>query len=276
MATVGALFAPLVKKDAPEAVAPSPPAPTATLPIPESAPPSAAALLQDSKKAFGQQRWADALLLAQRAAALMPGSKEVAEFRRAIVAEHQNQSTLQTLKRSLDLEDYRAVIRGANGIPQGSVYRDRAMALAEAARANLVVQHLTSAEKSRSEGDCRAAQKQAEAALNLEAGNPTAQALISACARAAGVAERTRPRPAPPPRAAPPPPPAPPPAVARRVRVAAAVPPASPVASRRAVDREREADRPSAPAAPALAPPSPDRPSRRPIDPNNPYAGDLP
>ena len=195
-----------------------------------------------------------------RAAALAPGSKEVEDLRRAILAEHQNESTLQTLKRALDLEDYRAVLRGASGFPRGSVYRERAQALAEAARANLVVQHLNAGERWRNQGDCRAANREAESALRLEAGNPAAQALIAACPRMAmarpgfGRSQRLAVRNQP---------------LAAARNQPLADPPEPP--ARRIVARE-----PVEAPPPALLGPPPERPNRRPIDPNNPYAGDLP
>jgi pSer/pThr/pTyr-binding forkhead associated (FHA) protein len=248
MVIVGALFAPLLRRDAARPAAPVVAVPSR--PVPPVAAPSGPALLAEARKAYRQQRWSEALLTAERAVPLLPGSRELQDLRRAIVAEHQNQSTLQTLSRALDLEDYRAVLRGAATIPLGSVYRERAVALSEAARANLVVQHLTAGERSRAEGDCGAAQKQAESALALEAQNPGALALIASCEQAAVVI-----RPAP-----------------RRVRVAAIAAPPVDQAPRKIVQRQIEA-------APAVAPipaQPPERGSRRPIDPNNPYAADLP
>ncbi len=267
MATAGALFAPLMREGAPDAAPevshPAGPVPSASPALPAPAAPAplvpAGDPLADAKKAFAQRRWSDALNIVQRDAARMPGSSELQRLRRAIVAEHENESTLQGLKRALDFEDYPSVLRASASIPEGSVYRDRAQALAEAARTHLVVQHVTAGERSRGEGDCRTAEQEARAALVLDPSNPTAASLLAVCAQA----------------------PAP-----RRTRLAAALapagePPRRPAEALLQRASERSGDRAVVrapfvrPAASMLTQPPP-RPPRRPIDPRNPYAADLP
>lgn len=180
-----------------EPVAPSPPsAPAglaATPPTSPEAPATAAppkparpnvettALLAQAKAAAQQEKWTEALDAAEKAASLAPGLAEAEELRKAIAVERQNAGQFQILQKAAHGKNYEAVLTAFSAIPVGSVYKDRAKPLQQAATTKVVAKHIAMAEKARSAGNCADARREAEAALELEAGNKAAQAVIDRC-----------------------------------------------------------------------------------------------
>jgi pSer/pThr/pTyr-binding forkhead associated (FHA) protein len=160
---------------------PAAPTPQATAPTPASE--SAAALLAQAREAFRLRKWSDALMYETRAAALAPGSAEAAGLRRAIEAEQQNAAAVASLERALSRKDYPVVLDGASKIGGSSVYRDRALGLAQSARQALIDDHLATAGKRASQGNCGRARKEAEAVLALAPDNATANDILDHCGR---------------------------------------------------------------------------------------------
>jgi hypothetical protein len=184
----------LTSEDGRDKTTTAPPAPTAAATLSDSA----AALLTQAKEAYKAQRWNEALLLVARAAAVSPGLPEADELRHAIEGEQQNAVKLEALQRSIDNKDYAAALNGAAGIPDRSVYKDKAKALEREGRNKLIAQHLAAAEKRRSDGNCAEARRHAELVLTLEANNQPAQEVITRCTRVASVSRPPAPtKPAP-------------------------------------------------------------------------------
>ena len=209
-------------------------------------------LLEQARAAYSKGRWEDTLLLLTRATVLSPGLKDAESLRRATLAERKNQAAIQAAERALDLENYGLVLEQVASVSAQSAYRDRASVLGAAARANLVAQHLSTAQGRQAAGDCRVAAKEAQAALALEPDNPTAKELLARCPRA--MASRA--------------------SASGGGRKLAAVSRAAPKP-----DPVPEARRVLVGTSDGVLPPifsSPlEKSSRRPIEPSNPYAGDL-
>jgi pSer/pThr/pTyr-binding forkhead associated (FHA) protein len=144
---------------------------------------SPGSLLYQAQTAYSKGRWADTLLLLARVSAMSPGLAEAENLKRATLAERKNQASIEAAERALDLENYGLVLEQVASVSAQSAYRDRAQVLGAAARANLVAQHLSSAQSRQAAGDCRMAVKEAEAALALERDNPTAKELLARCPR---------------------------------------------------------------------------------------------
>jgi hypothetical protein len=217
---------------------------------------SPSALLQQAQAAFEKGRWSDTLLLLARVSALSPGLTEVENLRRATLAERKNQAAIEAAERALDLENYGLVLEHVAVVSRDSAYRDRAQVLVAAARANLVAQHLATAQSRQAAGNCRLAQKEAEAALALEPDNPTAKEVLVRCPRAIA-------RPSPTAQNAP----------ARPRKLLAASPTAKPEPA--AEPRRTLAGTSDGVLPPIFASPPVEKSGRRPIEAANPYAGDL-
>ncbi len=153
--------------------------------LPKGAPgvESVSSLMDQAQSAFNRGRWADTLLLLARVSAMSPGLAQAENLRRATLAERKHQASIEAAERALDLENYGLVLEQVAAVPAQSAYRDRAQVLGAAARANLVAQHLSTAQSRQAAGDCRVTQKEAEAALALEPDNPTAKELMARCPR---------------------------------------------------------------------------------------------
>ena len=264
MVTAGVLFAPLVKelhRSPGQAGATGAGSPGET----------ADTLLDELESAIPRQQWADALLLQARLAAVAPSSPRSEELGRKIRNERENSAALEAAERALALQDYATVLSRAGAVGASSVYRDRGRVLVQTARLNLVAQHLRAAQSRQNEGDCSQARKEAAKALALESDNPTGKEILTRCARVAmGQPPKVRPArllaAARPSRAIPPPP------------VRALAPTPTPARVQAPPTRSPSVKPPVVTAAPAAAISSqpPPRPSRRVIDSNNPYSGDLP
>jgi pSer/pThr/pTyr-binding forkhead associated (FHA) protein/tetratricopeptide (TPR) repeat protein len=169
---------------------------TSTPAAPSGLTDSAATLLQHAKDAYRAQKWADALVLVARAAAIAPGLPEAEELRHSIEAEQQNASRLEVLQKAIDTKDYASSLNGAAVISDGSVYKARARTLEHEGRGKLIAQHLANAEKRRAEGNCTEARRHAELVLTLETDNQPAQDVLARCTRIANVTRAPPPAPA--------------------------------------------------------------------------------
>jgi pSer/pThr/pTyr-binding forkhead associated (FHA) protein len=148
---------------------------------------SAAALLAQAKDAYKAQKWTEALVLVARAAAVSPGLAEADELRHSIETEQQNATKIEALQKAIDSKDYAATLNGAATISDGSVYKEKARGLEQEGRGKLIAQHLATAEKKRTEGNCAEARRHAELVLTLEAANQPAQDVISRCTKVVSV-----------------------------------------------------------------------------------------
>jgi hypothetical protein len=257
MITAGVLLAPLIREMNRSPAAPPKPG----LPgSPVGGGETAEHLLLEAEAAVGKQQWAEAAVLQARLAAVAPGLPRAEELGRSIRKERENQASLAAAERALGLEDYSLVLTRVAAIPRDSVYRDRARILGQTARSNLVAQHLRAAQSRQNEGDCVQAKKEAVAALALESDNPTGRDIMAQCARVA---------------------------MAPRGRLTRVMTASRSAARTPAVTEPRQSGEPRAPAERpdfVAAPPAPpslfmapaEKPSRRPIEPKNPYAADLP
>ena len=230
--------------------------------LPKGAPgvESPGALLDQAQTAYAKGRWSDTLMLLARVSALSPGLAEAESLRRATLAERKNQASIEAAERALDLENYGLVLEQVKGVARDSAYRDRAQVLGAAARANLVAQHLATAQSRQASGDCRLSQKEAEAALALEPDNPTAKELLARCPRSTASRSSSASRSAP----------------ARGKRLLAVSRPSKPEPAPPPPERPRALVGTSDGVLPPIfSTPPTDRPGRRPIESSNPYAGDL-
>ena len=199
---------------APKAPAPALPTP-ASLPAPPPSPASAAAavpvaaepsvplsdLLAQARASAQQEKWSEALALADKATVLAPGSAEAAEMRKDIVAEQTNQGKLAALEAALARKDFDRVVQGAAEISEGSMYRPRAVELANAARPQALAVHLENAKASYAANQCEAAKSEAQAVLALDPDHKRAAAIVRHCdavanpPAAATVAPKPEPKP---------------------------------------------------------------------------------
>ena len=220
----------------PPTPSPATPAPAGgtSVPTPPAVPgETGAALLAKAKEAIKQEKWNEALTLLSQTAAAAPGSPEADQLRKVVETEKTSATQFEALERAVAGKDFSAIRSAYAGISDASIYKPRGRALHDEARAKLVAQHLGAAERRRLDGNCEAANREAEAVLAIDAQNRAARDVINRCARAAAAA---------PPAASPP--------------VAAATPGPKTV--------NVGGSRPPAPARPAAAPPVAPRPAPRP------------
>jgi pSer/pThr/pTyr-binding forkhead associated (FHA) protein len=96
-------------------------------------------------------------------------------------ADQPSGAALEGLEKAFERQDYTGLLKAVANLGDSGIHADRARVLAQAARSKLVAQHLMTAEKHRSDGNCGLARKEAEAALALESYNQAAQGLIARC-----------------------------------------------------------------------------------------------
>ena len=167
---------------------PAPPIAAQPSPVPQPpAPPPApketvADLLAAAKSAQATEKWDEALAAASKAVAAAPDSTEAAELRKLAEDEKGNAERFATLKEAADSSHLEAVLRGASEIPETSVYKERASALAKSARTEYVKLHSDAASSKAGAGACEEAKHEAELVLAVDSANKTARWIIGRCA----------------------------------------------------------------------------------------------
>ncbi len=168
---------------------------------------SADTFIARAKAAAKDEKWAEALDAASKAAGL--GSAEASELQKVLEIEGRSSEQFATLKRAAGGKQYDAVLTAWAAIPDGSTYRDKARPLFTEARGKLVGLHVDAANRLAGARKCGEAKVEAEAALALDGENAGARSVVDRCSRVATpppgrevVAVRKPDRPAPAPRPA--------------------------------------------------------------------------
>ena len=170
--------------------APSPPpaeqaAAAAPAPAAPSPPPATpAGLLATARQAIAAEDWgaAQAALGRIDAATADPATRrEAATLAHKIDVERRAAELFAQFDESANAKDYAAVVAGYAQIPPDSVYKKRAQPRYEEARAAVVAEHTSAAEKARSEGRCADMRVEAGQVLRLDPKNTAVRDLAKTC-----------------------------------------------------------------------------------------------
>jgi hypothetical protein len=170
---------------------------------PVAAPPpaTAEAALAAAKEAMAAEDWDAARNALGRLAALPaapPVRREAAALARKVETERRGAATFAQFDEAAGAKDYAAEVAGYAQIPADSVYKKRAQPRYEEARAQVIAQHTSAAEKARTEGRCADVRSEAGQVLRLDPKNTLVRDLARFCrarpepAAAAARAPRTR------------------------------------------------------------------------------------
>jgi ABC transport system ATP-binding/permease protein len=160
---------------------PSAPAP-ATAPEPAASTPEA--LLAEATRAAGSEDWQAARGALDR---MGPGSadpteqRKAADLRRRVELEGRAAVAFARFDEAQTSNNYAEAVARYNDIPGESVYKRRARGRYDEARALLVTEHLTAAEKARTAGRCAEARQEADAVEALDPQNQLAKEMVRLC-----------------------------------------------------------------------------------------------
>jgi pSer/pThr/pTyr-binding forkhead associated (FHA) protein len=179
----------------PVAAAPPPAAASPVAPAVAATPPPATpdALLAAAKQAAAAEDWETARTdLARIANVADPAfRRDVTALSKRVSDERQGALQFAKFDEAANAKNYAAALAGYEQIPSDSVYKHRAQPRYEEARTLLVAEHMTAAEKARSDGRCLEVRQEAAEVLRLEPHNMLIRDLSRLCrARPEPVAAR--------------------------------------------------------------------------------------
>jgi hypothetical protein len=164
--------------------APAAPPAAATTPAPQSAPPTPEALMAEATRAAGSEDWQAARSALDR---MGPPSvdptarRQAADLRHRVEMEGRAALAFARFDEAQTANSYADAVARYNDIPGESVYKHRARGRYEQARALLITEHLTAAEKARTAGRCVEARQEADAVEALDPQNQLAREMVRLC-----------------------------------------------------------------------------------------------